>query len=208
MSHASAYLNVCVHIHISHLIPRGALPLPLPQDMGLTPTEQEAIGTSYTANMEVIYAEILSRGMFSWQQMWNGQGEPSQKNGCCTRPLVEQGAECASKLRSLCKSDSPAQTRLMKYAFSPGGCKGDPSNLTSPLQDIANFLLIRGPFALLGHGWLGCSRTYEVPEQLNWDYGTPTELCKETATGVFTRDWTKATVSMDCNTWTPKITLK
>ena len=98
----------------------------------------------------------------------------------------------------------------MKYAFSPGGCKGDPSSLMYPLQDIANFLLSRGPYALLGHGWLGCSRTYEVPDQLNWDYGEPNGLCTETApnSGIFTRDWTKATVQMDCNTWTPTITLK
>ncbi len=77
-------------------------------------------------------------------------------------------------------------------------------------QDIANFLLSRGPHAWLGHGWLGCSRAYEVPEQINWDYGEPVGLCKETGanSGVFTREWTKATVQMDCNTWTPTITMK
>ena len=53
--------------------------------------------------------------------------------------------------------------------------------LTAPTQDIANFLLIRGPYAFLGHGWLGCSREYQVPEQINWDYGEPVGLCKETA---------------------------
>ena len=64
--------------------------------------------------------------------------------------------------------------------------------------------------AFLGHGWLGCSRTYVVPEQINWDYGIPQGLCKETApdSGVFTREWTKASIKMDCNTWTPTITLK
>lgn len=69
---------------------------------------------------------------------------------------------------------------------------------------------IRGPYAFLGHGWLGCSKKYEVPEQINWDYGKPMGLCKETATnsGVFEREWTKAKISMDCNTWTPTITMK
>ena len=38
--------------------------------------------------------------------------------------------------------------------------------LTAPVQDIANFLLVRGPYAFLGHGWLGCSRKYDVPEQI------------------------------------------
>jgi len=191
----------------------GGFPDPYPkmvEDMGLTPAEQKAIGESYTANMAVIYKEILARGMFSWQQMWNGQSSPDQKNGCCTEPLVKKGKSCAPALRKLCSADSPAQNRLMKYAFSPGRCTGDPSKLTDPLQDIANFLLVRGKYALLGHGWLGCSQTYEVPEQIHWDYGVPTGLCKETSpnSGVFTRDWTKATVSLDCNIWTPTIKLK
>ena len=73
--------------------------------------------------MEVIYAEMLQRGMFTWQQQWNGQG-PGQTNGCCTRPLVNKGASCATALRKLCAADSPAQTRVMNYAFSPGSCTG------------------------------------------------------------------------------------
>jgi len=191
----------------------GGFPDPYPnmtEDMGLTPDRQRQLAAAYEKNMAAVYDEVLARGMFSWQQLWNGQGDPASKNGCCTSPLVKPGATCASTLRSLCSASSPAQTRYMKYAFSPGGCRGDPGNLTYPLQDIANFLLVRGPYALLGHGWLGCSRTYVVPEQINWDYGEPTELCKETApsSGIFTRDWTKATITMDCNTWTPSIVLK
>jgi hypothetical protein len=75
---------------------------------------------------------------------------------------------------------------------------------------ISDFLLIRGPYAFLGHGWLGCSRIYDVPEQLNWDYGEPLGMCNETApnSGIFQREWSKATIEMDCNSWTPTITLK
>ena len=121
------------------------------EDMGITPAIQAQLSKDYVANMALVYDEVLSRGMFSWQQLWNGQGSPDEKNGCCTRPLVEKGS-CAANLRSLCSASSPAQSRYLKYAFSPGGCSGDPGNLTSPLQDIANFLLVRGPYALLGHG--------------------------------------------------------
>jgi hypothetical protein len=164
------------------------------EDMGITPAIQAQLAADYTKNMAAVYDEVLARGQFSWQQMWNGQGNPSAKNGCCTSPLVRQGPTCAPTLRALCSATSPAQTRAMTYAFSPGGCKGDPSALVSPEQDIANFLLVRGPYAWLGHGWLGCSREYEVPPLLNADYGEPTGLCSETApgSGVFTREWTKA----------------
>ena len=40
--------------------------------------------------------------------------------------------------------------------------------------------------------------------------GEPLGLCKETAanSGIFEREWTKAKIAMDCNSWTPTITLK
>jgi len=179
------------------------------EDMGITPPIQAQLAADYTKNMAPVYEEVLSRGMFSWQQLWNGQ-RPGEFNGCCTGPLVHSGSTCAPTLRNLCSADSPQYSRAMTYAFSPGRCQGDPGNLTSPEQDIANFLLVRGKFAWLGHGWLGCSRDYQVPEQLNWDFGEPTGLCHETApnSGIFVRDWTKASIQMDCNTWTPTISMK
>ena len=194
----------------------SGFPDPFPnmaEDMGITAADQMQIHKSYQANMATVYAEILKRGMFSWQQQWNGAASPTAKNGCCTRPLVANGSTCAPTLRKYCAADSPSQTRVMNYAFSPGSCIHGLKTLvplTSPTQDIANFLLIRGPHAFLGHGWLGCSKKYEVPEQINWDYGEPVGLCKETATnsGIFEREWTKAKISMDCNTWTPTITMK
>ena len=180
------------------------------EDMGLTPEEQRAISKSYHQNMAVIYNTVLQRGKFSWQQMWNGQ-ESSRKTFCCTKPLVFKES-CAANLRKYCEPGSPAQTRVLHYAFSPGSCGGGTGKvpLTAPLQDIASFLLIRGPHAYLGHGWLGCSRQYYLPKEMHWDYGKPTGLCQETAigSGVFERKWTKATITMDCNTWTPTIMRK
>ena len=185
------------------------------EDMGLTPAQQAAIAKSYEANMAVIYDEILQRGMFSWQQMWNGQSDPNAKNGCCTRPLVAKD-NCASKLRELCAADSPAQTRATIYSFGPGGCNHDSTEVLDFDADLANFLLVRGPHAWLGHGWLGCSRDYSAATSgangvaLNADYGEPTALCQETGpnSGVFVREWSKATVTMDCNVWKSQIKMK
>ena len=50
-------------------------------------------------------------------------------------------------------------------------------------QDLASFLLIRGPHAFFGHAWKGCSLQYAFPSQLNLDYGEPLGLCAETAEG-------------------------
>ena len=41
--------------------------------------------------------------------------------------------------------------------------------------------------------------------------GEPVDkVCKETApnSGIFTREWSKADVKMDCNNWKPTITMK
>jgi hypothetical protein len=102
----------------------------------------------------------------------------------------------------------------MMYSFYPGGCHNcrdhDPVDPPQLKEDLANFLLTRGPYAFLGHGWLGCSHEYVFPPELNLDYGEPTGLCSETTagSGVFVREWTKATVKMDCSTYTPTLTFK
>ena len=126
----------------------------------------------------------------------------------CPAPLVKK-ASCAADLRALCSASSPAQTRAMMYAFSPGVCGGSTAQLAEFDTDLANFLLSRGPYAWLGHGWMGCSQTYEYPAALNADYGAPVDtICAETAagSGVFTRRFEHATVQMDCSTYTPTIT--
>jgi len=79
-------------------------------------------------------------------------------NGDCPQPWVRQ-ATCASDLRGLCNATSEVQSRALLYGFSPGSCTGtDPAHLTDLEQDVANFLLVRGGYAWLGNGWLGCSR--------------------------------------------------
>ena len=56
----------------------------------------------------------------------------------------------------------------------------------------------------------GCR--YYFPPEFNEDYGEPTDgtLCKETATNseVFTREYSKATVQLDCKAWKGTITKK
>jgi len=179
------------------------------QDMGLSPSDLQVITNAYWSNMAEVYNTVLAKGKFSWQQLWTGQSGNSIQDiaTTCPGPLVKQN-NCANDLRRLCASNSPAQTRFMMYAFTPGQCNMNPDHLPEFEQDLANFLLARGPYGALGHGWLGCSRQYVFPSALNLDYGEPQGLCSEISNGVFRRNWSKATVEMDCNTWTPKITMK
>jgi hypothetical protein len=79
----------------------------------------------------------------------------------------------------------------------------------------AEFLLTRGPYAMLGYSWCGCTNGQQMrPRAAEWDvdYGEPLggAACKETGegSGVFEREWTAATVQWDCATMHGKITHK
>jgi hypothetical protein len=177
------------------------------EDIGLTPADFTQISTAYNKNMDALREATLKAGKFSWQMLWTG-GAPTNKGGTVPQPPVNR-QDCAAQLRALCNITSPAQTRAMMYQLNH--THGDPSKLLSFEQDLANFLLVRGPYAWLGHGWTGCSKNYPFPPELNMDYGEPTNgICAETApkSGVFTRSWTHVDVEMDCNTWLPSIKWK
>ena len=179
------------------------------QDMGLTSADLLQLTASYEATMAVVRNRTLAEGKFSWQMLWTG-GDTEQRGSTCPSPLVRtEAALCKADLRALCAPGAPPQTNALMYAFSPGGCRTDPSNLTNARADIANFQLIRGPHALIGHGWLSCSKKYQYPEELNSDFGEPLGLCSETGagTGVFVRNFTRGSVAMDCNTQVPTLRL-
>jgi len=177
------------------------------QDTGLDQdhTAWGQITDAYHTNMDALREETLKAGKFAWQLMWTG-GDTEGVGSTCPQPIIQQ-KQCASDLRSLCNETAAPQTRAMMYSLTAH----DPSVLTGVEQDLANFLLIRGPYAWLGHGWKGCSKDYPFPKQFNLDYGMPLDkVCKETApnSGVFTREWSNAVVMMDCNSWKPTITFK
>lgn len=178
------------------------------KDMGLTQADLNQLTDDYLENMSALRNATLAMGKFAWQMLWTG-GATDNVGGTCPEPLVKQ-ASCASDLRSLCNASSGAQTRAMMYAFGPGGCNSTSIALPDFDQDLANFLLTRGPYSYLGHGWMGCSHDYIFPDALNKDYGVPSGLCEETSpgSGVFTRDYSHATVTMDCSSWTGTISMK
>jgi hypothetical protein len=179
-------------------------------DMGLTPADLTQLTASYEATMAALRVRLLAGGRFSWQMLWTG-GAADAVGQTCPSPLVRK-ATCAADLRALCAAGSPQYVnRTLMYAFGPGGCSHvNPDALPDLENDLANFLLVRGPWAYLGTAWVGCSRNYFYPPALAVDYGVPSGLCAETApaSGVFTRDYSGATVTMDCATWTSTITMK
>eukprot|EP01052_Picozoa_sp_SAG31_P043179 SAG31_NODE_7109_length_1786_cov_1.452875_1_plen_161_part_00 len=143
-----------------------------------------------------------------------------QNFGHAGRP--QQGSSCSAYMKKQCAAGSPAQTQALQYGI---GYKYTPDfsggNLTNFEMDLGVFLATRGPYAWLGYGWMGCGcgwehdgkmpcDIYQRPAILDEDFGAPTGLCAETSegSGVFTREWTKSTVTVNCVTYTTSIKFK
>lgn len=130
----------------------------------------------------------------------------------------EPNSTCAAFMKENCGADSPSQNGTMFFGYSryqhsqawgnasiPGQSYG---SLLSPTQDLAAFLLARGPWAWFGYGWTGCAdakHPFTRPAALEADYGVPVGFCAESSPGVFTRKWTKAEIKLDCNDFTADI---
>lgn len=172
------------------------------QDMGLTQADTTAITKGWRTTIEQVHAAINSHGGFSWDQF--------------TSVSTPDSTSCNQFFRSACAPGNPAyanQALMHRLNWTAG-------TLPSLNEDLAAFLLIRGDYAWLGYAWVGCSsgaepagaggHPYVYPKEFNVDYGTPTGQCLETGTGtgIYQRQWTKATVSYNCNTGTGSIQMK
>jgi hypothetical protein len=178
-------------------------------DMGLTDADVQQISEGWRENMDAAHEMILKLGGFAWDLF------PNQHNaGCSAGPAVVK-TSCVDELRQYCRA-SPVpkpQSGPLYYGLTTGAkIAGTPIPLPDFMQDLVNFLLIRGPYAWIGYGFVGCNAglVYNRPKELDTDYGAPLGLCAETASGsgVFKREYTKATVTMDCKSWKGKLEMK
>jgi len=188
-------------------------------DMGLTHEEVVQIATNYSKTWEKAVNAIVDNGGFGWPLLqYSGNFGRNQSEDPPTRP-----DNCKSFLRRSCVNGSSIYTAPLLYTFTgtQAGSK-QPLPLRHELEDVATFLLIRGPYAWLGFEWSGCCQGDEPPSPsggipypwskwFDLDYGEPVDsVCHETAagSGVFAREWTKAHVQMDCNAGEGSITFK
>lgn len=181
--------------------------------------------------MALAHTTILEHKAFSWQLLAGSSivtGQANQNN-------------CAEYFHASCSGGvASPQNRALIYYLSlpmrgPGGPVPDPDHMVSLQQDLVSFLLVRGPYAWLGTGWLGCGFQnntsccsgdgtkchassscsaatdgfYDRPISFDVDYGEPQGMCRETPPGssVFTRNYTKARISMDCKAFEGTITM-
>lgn len=133
------------------------------------------------------------------------------------RSQSDPKSQCTQWLEDACSETSTIRDVALMFGFSRIS-HHVPFPLPSFEQDLATFLLVRGPYAWLGYGWLGCkggapgansSTSWSRPPALDVDYGVPEEdMCRQTSPGVFEREWSKASIKMDCNAWEATIRMK
>jgi len=170
--------------------------------MGLTPADVAALTAASVASRDEMFNATVAAGGYVFNHLYS----PTPSNAS------DAAAACAAKLRGLCHANAFPQTGayLMQFTAAKGHA-GWP--LPFPLHDLAVFLLSRGAYSWLGYSWWGCGppEQYTRPSFLEEDYGVPEGgPCAETGsgTGVFVRNYSRADVAMDCNTFTPSIVMK
>eukprot|EP00056_Hartaetosiga_gracilis_P008939 m.128241 g.128241 ORF g.128241 m.128241 type:complete len:419 (-) comp13022_c0_seq6:1961-3217(-) len=162
-------------------------------DMGLTQSDTTAIKAAWQETISQLQDKLLAVGAFSWQQ-FTSEGRPDE-------------ASCQKFFEVECGTSPHLNTTAWQLSMTDGKNPDDVD------KDLATFLLARGDHAWIGYGWIGCVSSpndslYYRPPQLDVDYGTPLGQCKETQSGVFTRNFTRSTISFNCNTYTPSIVMK
>ena len=171
-------------------------------EMGLSKTDVQDLAVAWQKTMAAALAKIQSMKGYSWQMLQFPGGPQGPDPGDPTKPKP------AAFFRTECAANSTSATTPIMMRFSSPTGKPGPT-LASFEQDLAAFLLVRSDYAWLGYSWGGCDRQYSRPAMIDTDFGVPTDtVCRETAPGVFSREWTKATVSLDTNTNKAKITMK
>jgi hypothetical protein len=184
--------------------------------MGLLQADTIAIKAEYDQTIAEVRARIVEAEGFNWQMF------------VVTTDLPLNSAACMAYFATQC---NPAESSNNRRALQPWVYQWtDPrsgSNLPHVQEDLAIFLLARGDYAWIGYSWIGCTsgnstasaeQMYYRPPEVEVDYGTPVDdaVCSELSTGetggggsgIFSREYTHARVSFDCNTMTSEIRMK
>lgn len=165
-------------------------------DTGANVSNIQSQVDAYQASMQELIRTVIPLGGFFWQLMDGGGARLNTGINNTTDP-----ATCVNYLRTVCVANNSMTKRYYLYNIPNGGFGASAQCFT---DYTAEFLLTRGPYALLGYSWFGCTNgDTQNPRAPEWDidYGEPIDaFCTEQGTsGVFTRAWTGASVTWDCN---------
>eukprot|EP01059_Diplonema_ambulator_P022936 TRINITY_DN382_c0_g2_i2.p1 TRINITY_DN382_c0_g2~~TRINITY_DN382_c0_g2_i2.p1 ORF type:complete len:427 (+),score=177.41 TRINITY_DN382_c0_g2_i2:99-1379(+) len=177
-------------------------------DMGLSDEDIKEITEAWLQTMTAAQSAIIAAKGYTWSLI------PGQENANAS-PVMLQAKTCAAQMREYISTN-----RWQNLPLIFGLNMGTQPNLLPQLQqDIAAFLLMRGPYAYVGAGVWGMSWPAGVefdkqqpqqkrPKEMDTDYGIPLNLATEISSGVFSRQFTNSVVTLDCNSFNATIVMK
>ena len=176
-------------------------------DMGLSDTDITDITKGWLQTMTEAQEAMISAKAYTWSLF------PGNTNANAS-PLKIDHESCDSKMKDWC-TNHPFENVPFLFGLN----MGTGHVLPTPEADISAFLLARGPYAYVGAGVWGMTwpvgaafdkkrPTVPRPAQMDTDYGAPLGLCKQTGASTYAREYAKASVTLDCSTYTGKIVMK
>jgi hypothetical protein len=155
-------------------------PLIIPR-LNLSAADVQALQYATQAtNMALINATV-GAGKYVWQAFGAGDGAKAGPT-----PTT-----CAAWMRDHCMPARQGEALLQQHD----------ANFAN--QSVAAFLIVRPPTAYLGWGWYSNDQNWSPIFLLQ--AGTPSGLCVEGPSGVFSREWNAGTAVLDCNNWTASL---
>jgi hypothetical protein len=161
-------------------------------DMGLSDQDIADITKGWLSNMELVQEAILKNNAYTWSLI------PGQANANA-QPLIVDQKSCLQWMNQTCNPSNPfIDAPLLAGITYQNG---------TPFieQELASFLLMRGPYAYIGFGEWGMVWPTNVNlPSLVWgsDFGTPIDdYCQNIGESQFQRRFTKSTVTLNCQTW-------
>eukprot|EP01114_Cavostelium_apophysatum_P018996 TRINITY_DN5990_c0_g1_i2.p1 TRINITY_DN5990_c0_g1~~TRINITY_DN5990_c0_g1_i2.p1 ORF type:complete len:447 (-),score=72.88 TRINITY_DN5990_c0_g1_i2:49-1389(-) len=169
-------------------------------DMGLSDYDIADITIGWLENMEIVQNAILKAGGYTWSLILG------QDNANAMPIVVTNSTTCLAFLNETCSPDNPYLDSPLLYGVT---YEEDSEEYPYLLQQVATFLLSRGPFGYLGMGVWGMTWPQQAPfPDLIWkgDYGTPIDPhCYRLNNNTFARSYSNAFVTVDCDSWTATI---
>lgn len=183
-------------------------------DMGLTQADTTALVAEHAKTMDAVNDAVVAHDGFVFQLL-------KQRSASLDIANPTPPEKCKAYMRQQCTPGAMDNSTLL-FEFTRKTFH-DSFPLPYVVEDVAQFLLIRQEYAYIGYSWMGCIQPdgfvqgnhtgwegYPRPKEIDVDYGVPVDsICRETATdsGIFTRRWSKADISMDCNNYKATISL-
>ncbi len=113
------------------------------EKMGMTPADVTAMIAAWAANVQAYRDALVAAELFEWFLLYGGQQTAPGQNQTCGQ------CTCSSFLKAQCAPGAGAQTGTLFYGYSRS-THYTPWPLPTPDQDLAMFLLARGPYAFFG----------------------------------------------------------